>query len=466
MVRGLLGVGGLTAATAAGWNPLVRLALADELGCHSCVGAPIEAQEHYFVFVYFSGAWDLMLSLDPRDESGDYNEGNVGTTLTQPGYKLLEDPSNGGQLYNVIRADGKPDILGPFMGNLYNHFDKLAIVRGMSAETLTHEAGRRRFLTGKPPTGLSARGSSNATWLASMNGEEQLIPNLAMRTESYNVDQPNFASGLKVNSIQDLIRVLAPSGTALDAAVQTHMDALMHHDNQCPVALRSQMLQDAASARLKATQMVAGGLDSLFTFRNNGDYGAAIREQFGMQNTAASTTTSVEARTAAAAIALTQGVSRVVSFQANDLSLDTHYDEWLSDQGPTQERGFNAVASLIEYLACTQYKNTASCWLDHTTIVGFSEFGRTAMINSNNGRDHSLTNGCFLAGGGIKGATIVGESSAIGMMPAPTDLATGAPSPGGEIVKPEHILNGLFHLVGETSDPADLRVPPLTAIFK
>jgi len=461
-----LGVGGLTAATAAGWNPLMRLALANEAHCVSCVGAPIEAHEHYFVFVYFSGAWDLMLSLDPRDENGDYNEGNVSTTLTQPGYKMLEDPSNDGQLYNVIRADGLQDKLGPFMGDLLGHFNKLAIVRGMSSETLTHEAGRRRFLTGKPPTGLAARGSSTATWLASKLGKEQVIPNLSMRTETYNVELPNYASGLKVNSIQDLIRVLSASGPTLSPAVNTHLSALMTHDSQCPVALRSQMLQDAAAARLKATQMVAGGLDGLFDFRQNNAFGESIRAQFGIANTNASATTSVEARTAAAAIALTEGIARVVSFQANDISLDTHYDDWLSDQGPIQERGFNAVASLIDYLSCKQYKNTGSCWLDHTTIVGFSEFGRTAMINSNNGRDHSLTNACFLAGAGVKGGTIVGESSAIGMMPTRTDLLSGVPSPGGEIVKPEHVLQGLFHLAGETGDPADMRVSPLAAIFK
>ena len=43
---------------------------------------------------------------------------------------------------------------------------KICVVRGMSMETLTHEAGRRRFITGKPPSGLLARGSSGATWLA------------------------------------------------------------------------------------------------------------------------------------------------------------------------------------------------------------------------------------------------------------------------------------------------------------
>jgi len=480
IIRGLLGVGGLTAAGAAGLDPLLRLALADDGSkscaycegirelCPTCVGASIDAKDHFFVFVYFSGAWDLMLSLDPRDESGFYNEGNVATSLTQPGYKLLDEPSNDGQLYEVIRANGLPDILGPFMGELMDHFDKLAIVRGMSAETLTHEAGRRRFLTGKPPSGLAARGSSAATWLASQLGGAQLVPNLAMRVETYNVDQPNFASGLKVSSVKDLVRVLQASGPAMNPKVATHLDAMLSQSSVCPVAMKAPLFQDAESARLKAREMVLGGLDQLFDFKKSGDFNEMIRGHFGMSTSTASTTTSVEARAAAAALAITEGVARVVSFQANDTTLDTHYDEWTTDQGPTQERGFNAVARLIKYLECTEYKNTGACWLDHTTIVGFSEFGRSAMLNANSGRDHSLTNGTFLAGAGIRGATIVGESSEIGMMPTKTDLVTGAPSddPKAKVVKPEHILQTLFHLMGQTSDPADLRVSPLQAIMK
>ena len=50
--------------------------------------------------------------------------------------------------------------------------------------------------------------------------------------------------------------------------------------------------------------------------------------------------------------------------------------------------------------------------LDSTLIVCMGEFGRTPRINRNNGRDHFPR--CFsalVAGGGVKGGTVIGSSS-------------------------------------------------------
>ena len=81
------------------------------------------------------------------------------------------------------------------------------------------------------------------------------------------------------------------------------------------------------------------------------------------------------------------------------------------------------------------------------------------------GRDHSLTNACFLLGGGIKGGRVIGASSDTGMAPTPIDLVTGEPSPGGSIVRPEHVLRALLAHAGLTDDVADLRVPALDALI-
>jgi uncharacterized protein (DUF1501 family) len=53
--------------------------------------------------------------------------------------------------------------------------------------------------------------------------------------------------------------------------------------------------------------------------------------------------------------------------------------------------------------------------LDTTLIVWMGEFGRTPKINGNQGRDHWATSwATVLAGGGIKGGTVVGKTSADG----------------------------------------------------
>jgi uncharacterized protein (DUF1501 family) len=67
--------------------------------------------------------------------------------------------------------------------------------------------------------------------------------------------------------------------------------------------------------------------------------------------------------------------------------------------------------------------------LDSTTVFVSGEFGRTPKINQRGGRDHyPRAMFCLLAGGGIKGGQVVGESDAKGEGPkekaiTPDDVA-------------------------------------------
>lgn len=140
--------GGLAAF--GGLAPIVRLAKASGSG---------DTLDRYFVFCYFSGGWDILLGLDPRDPAL-FTDDTRSDTRIDPGYdRLLEV----GKLPFTLSTGV---MVGPYIGGLQRYADQLAIVRGMSMETLTHEAGRRRFITGKPPSGLLARGSSIASYLA------------------------------------------------------------------------------------------------------------------------------------------------------------------------------------------------------------------------------------------------------------------------------------------------------------
>ena len=105
----------------------------------------------------------------------------------------------------------------------------------------------------------------------------------------------------------------------------------------------------------------------------------------------------------------------------------------------------NAFTSLIEDLALTGM-------LDNTLVLAMGEFGRTPKINPAGGRDHWP--GCWpmvIAGGGIQGGRVVGESDATAAEPKtrPTtpaevaatvyhatgiDLATQLPGPDGKLI--------------------------------
>lgn len=416
--------------------------------------------DRYYIFCYFNGGWDILLSLDPRDPMV-YTPGAIQTTGIYPGYELLV--GSDGQL--LTSSTGQ--TFGPYMTPLMPWLEQISVVRGMSMETLTHAAGMRRFLTGKPPSGLQARGSSCGTWLAAKYGEGESIPNLCLSVESYNVELPNYASGLQVNSVEDLVLALQPGDPQLPSLQKVQLDALLTQFGACTASEKSVLVQGALAGRLKAEEMVAAGFADLFDLQAKDDpFMEQLRADFNIPANGTTALSSPEAQGAAAVLALTSGMSRVANVRVA-LGLDTHYEEnWTEEQGPNQERGFTVVAAMLKRLSETQFKGTSESWLDHTTLVGFSEFSRQPILNSNKGRDHSLTNACFVAGAGIQGGQVLGASSNVGMTPTKTNLATGLPDLSGEVIRPEHILTTLLHDVGITDDETDLRVDPFAALLK
>ena len=454
LLRGIATAGGIIGAEAligannlGGWGPMTRLALAQNAPEGS-------VQDRYYIFCYFSGGWDILVGLDPRDPA-TFSDERLRSTLIQPGYDRLAGAGR-----NIIYTpDGH--MFGPHIGELLRHWDRLAVVRGMSMETLTHESGRRRFITGRPPSGLQARGSSGTSWLAAHLGSEEPIPNLSVRVESFNVDQPTYSSALMVSTTDDLLRTLTPSTPTLPPMVNRQINASLSDASTCEVAQRSAFWKSAEESRQKAIQMTQGNLADRFNFAR--PEFAELRSLYGINNTR----DSVELRGALAVQAICSGMSRCVSVAVAG-GLDTHFDNWETDQGANQERGFNIVARMVDDLAAREYKNTGRSWLDHTTIVGFSEFSRTPLLNANGGRDHSLTNACFLLGGGVRGGQVIGSSSDIGMQPMATNLHTGRAvnqPEAGEVILPEHVLQTLFHEVGIPEERADLRVNPIRALI-
>jgi uncharacterized protein (DUF1501 family) len=54
--------------------------------------------------------------------------------------------------------------------------------------------------------------------------------------------------------------------------------------------------------------------------------------------------------------------------------------------------------------------------LDSTLVIWGGEFGRTPMSEGGNGRDHNPHGFCtWMAGGGIRGGTVIGQTDAVGL---------------------------------------------------
>jgi len=296
--------------------------------------------------------------------------------------------------------------------------------------------------------------------LSAQIGQTSPIPNLSGGVESFNVDQPNYASALTVASVTDLLRALREGSVTLSSLEDEHVAALLNEFQRCQRESRSRQRTLAHESRLAATDLVASKLDAYFDFLS--PEMEETRARYGITNSLST----ANAAAAMAVSAITNGISRCVSVQVAN-NLDTHYDNWTEEQGPNQKAGFDLVATMIDELATKPYKgSTSENWLDHTTIVGFSEFSRTALLNGNTGRDHSLTNSCFVLGAGIRGGQVIGASSDVGMTPQPVDLTTGQVDSGGEVIRPEHVHRTLLEGLGVTEDIADLRVPSIPILMK
>ena len=386
------------------------------------------------LFVYFNGGWDQMLTLDPRDNMlaqfrapGAYQGPNA--TNTEPAYDRVNDAD----IQAVVTSTSGKGIqsagaltFGPAIPPAFlDHSPDLAIVRGMNMQTLTHEVGRRYFLTGKFPRGLSASGSSLSTVVAASGNGAQAVPNLSVSTEAYNEGLPAFASAISAPSAADLQRVFTPdsplAGTTDQVLVgfETTDDSCVQRaaDGQGLVSLFRQ-------SRTKARTLVNPTAAQLFNFSLAAP-SPSVATLFGAFGISTSKDLSgPKASAALAAQALTTGTSQAVSVQLSQ-DLDDHFD-WAASHGTTLKDSFAALDLLIRYLKASPMPGlpSDSVW-KHTTMVVFSEFARTPNLNGRAGRDHHLTSSCLLAGPGIKGNQVIGATTLIDMTFQNVNVTTG-----------------------------------------
>ena len=131
--------------------------------------------DRYFVFVVFSGAWDPLLALDPRDPAVFTND-VLPETQIQTGYDILgigSDP----------RVSTPEMTFGPYIGDLAQLSNQLVMVRGMSMSSVGHSSATKHALTAKVPSGETVRGSSVSTLLSTVLGEHDDIPNLVIGSQ-------------------------------------------------------------------------------------------------------------------------------------------------------------------------------------------------------------------------------------------------------------------------------------------
>ena len=415
------------------------------------IGDPDEAP--LLVMCEFAGGWDTLYSLDPRNHQqfGDPG-GGIYTgfdQVTDPATKAVIEDDSGGT--GLIQPAGSNIAFGPAIGKIAaEHLQDLCVVRGVNMSTLTHEVGRRYFLTGKLPRGLSASGSSLETWWAAATGELDgfQIPSLVGGgAETYNEGLSPLASGLAVPDYNAMLQVLRPlnPAVAIDGKV-TQAAADFHHGPHCVERQldATGQVKTHLAAWASAQSLANGGLWKHFDFKPNPAPGSALDRLYqtfsvSPSNPAGALAGKPRGQAALAAQALTNRISQVVLLRLVNVT-DAHFeDNWPSNHPSLQRQGFDALSELITYLKNTEDKPGRSFW-DRTTLMCFSEFARSPTINPQGGRDHHLSSACLVAGNGIKGNLVVGGNKDTNYDARPMNLETGACDDDmGTLIKPSDV---------------------------
>ncbi len=420
------------------------------------------ATPKFLLLVYFSGGWDQLLALDPRDATQDkfkYLAGKAPTSGIYPAYTEMAagDPA----VAAVMAATGGKGqqtagglTFGPAVPSVMTaHANDLCIVRGMSMDTLTHEVGRRYLLTGKFPRGLTANGSSLNTVVANQTLSQLDLPNLAINVESYNEGMPAFASPTRVNSATDVRTVLSPQAqapvllTGSEASLVNFEKASVSDTCEAHGYDASGLVTGFRASRDQARKMTNSQAAALFQFSNPAPSPDIANLYAAFNLNPASELNSSKAKAALAGQALTQGISQVVAVTLAD-NLDDHFDE-SGAQSQSLAEGFDALGRLITFLKSKTVPGTTKTFWECTSLMTFSEFSRTPMLNARDGRDHHLTGSCLIGGPGLKGGTVFGASTDVGMGAQKFNFASGAvDAANGLAIRPSDVHATLLKSMG------------------
>jgi uncharacterized protein (DUF1501 family) len=212
-------------------------------------------------------------------------------------------------------------------------------------------------------------------------------------------------------------------------------------------------------SRIKARTMISASASTLFNFKVPAPPALdALFTTLGISKV--TDFHGPKGNAAIAAQALTQGISQAVSLQlAGDL--DDHND-WGDTHATGVADALDAIGNLISYLKKTPYKGGATMTWEHTTLLVFSEFARTPLLNGRAGRDHHMASSCLVAGPGIKGNQIIGATSDKDMVVRNVNPTTGKPDDAAGIqLRPADIHATLLHSMGLSYDHLSNQAPQL-----
>lgn len=337
-----------------------------------------------------------------------------------------EAPDTVRGLYRPISTNVPGIQISQLLPRMAKRTDKLAIVRSLHHEHSSHNSGMYWSTVGRPyrvdstliqpsRTDLPSIGTLTG-WLAQRDGYSGELPPYVItprpHCDSFVYLTPGqFGSclganfdPLVLNSDPNEQQFRTPSFGLIESITRERFatrGALLQRVEQNGRPIRSELSRDIDTHRAKAMRLITSG-KAAKAF-DLGREPEAVRERYGRHSWGQS---HLLARRLVEA-----GVPFVSTVNGPSIIWDTHKDNFnrLEKQlVPPMEQAFAALIDDLEERGL----------LEKTLVVWMGDFGRTPLVNKDVGRDHWP--GCYtmvLAGGGIRGGQVVGQSDKIGAAP-------------------------------------------------
>lgn len=386
------------------------------------------------VVVFFGyGAWDPVLSIDPKKQSD------------------FIDTWSDGMFPSAIEKVGAIDFMAstrrPAVTDFFTKFAATsAVVRGINVGSVAHQASIIRMLTGTR-TELSPDFAAIA---AAETANDLPLPYTDLGGGAF---VGSYAASVgRMGNAKQIITLIDRVGQAYDpAGVAGYNKADIYVPDLAPSSPIVDYVE-ARAAAVKATRAAAGENAARMD-----DYLSCFKRADDVRNNPAFKAFKLGANNTtqqiATAVTLLKGDTSRAVFIRGGGGFDSH-DNYGVEQNDEQDTFFMNLTALVQ-----QLKDNGL--LDKTIVVAASEMGRTPKWNSEllDGKDHWPVTSAVVVGGPVKPGVYGGTDARLNARPV--NLKTGKLDANGALIDYDCFIAGLLRMCGLDPAPFLPNVAPL-----
>lgn len=404
--RQLLERSGMGLGSLAFWNLLMEDGLLQAEGSKN-LSTPIDpnARAKSVIFLFMGGGPSHIDTFDPKPELNRLDGQDTPESI-QKLFKRTATMGNGTRKLMAcpfeFKQHGKSGLpVSSLLPHTAQHVDDLCLIRSMQHDTIIHTPGQYMLTTG---TIVGDRPSLGAWSVYGLGSDNKDLPGFVLLGDA---PRPAYGAGFLpaqyqgtkiVDPRQGIPNIHLPKSvsetkrreqlTLIDRLNRRHLERLGEADLELEARIRSYELSFRMQTNAPET----------FAIDNESE---KTRELYGLHD---GTAAPVGAQCLLARRLVERGVRFVQVWVGG---WDSHSDLKGGHEG-CAARSDRPVAGLLADLKQRGL-------LDSTLVVWGGEFGRTPGAEGGNGRDHSPGGfTVWLAGGGVKGGQIIGETDPVG----------------------------------------------------